>query len=278
MPNNHNHFLEAAKSQLTRGKSEPAVPINLKRFSHGQITKTLWKLCYEKRDKLFTHNRLRLIYEDTSEGTSFPVGDKPAIAGNPSDIMPENQNRLRIGFVSGRHIDMDAMVEFYLIRHTELQRLKTAADQEDEVYNHSYRLLNDSDFSAFDIIEVYHTGLEPVTLGFYRAVIDVAREQQHRKQLPHQSLIPKIWRSGDTGPWVSVQQLGTSRLNILTDLCEEYPAFFELKGFRLYWQPKRPMLLVEKDKLMESLHPKDRGKGEILYANSQFQQENYWWI
>jgi hypothetical protein len=249
-------------------------PLNLGRFKHAQIEAGLHGLLYDTRDGGFSRDHLRLLYGDGSEPRPFPVPVSPP-AEPPA---PEPRERpLRVGFVSGRHPELDAVVDFYLLRNRELDAFETFAEQEQEVCERTLRLFEDPDFGGFPAIEAYHTGVEPATLGFYRAVVESIGGVR--------PVLPKIW----TGAEVNVSRLVSQsrggmkyrplkealktpvrRLRQFLDLSEDGAG-----QLMLYWRPSRPMWEAERDRLCHEA-PSAAAVFHQLYRRAQYRTGRPW--
>ncbi len=255
--------------------------INANRFSHREIVIGLHALVHGPRPTPFRRQHLRISYSDGSESIPFPLPLDPyaPLTGIDVRIPP-----LRLGFMSGRHPELDIVVDFYLFRHAETQRHRESADLEQEIHARACRLFQDPGFAEPWWVEAYHTGLEPVTVGFYRALTDLA-SQRRNQGLPVIPVVPKIWSPRDVNVNVLIRQAGGALdkhilFKALHQQAEAYPGFLSFKtGDRspalLAWRPERPMFESELNKLCREA-PVAESTFQALWHHSQYQTEKPW--
>lgn len=264
---------------ILREKRDDA--INANRFGHRDIVRGLHALVHGPRPVPFQRWHLRISYADGSESAPFSLPPSPR---EPPSGIDARVPPLRLGFMSGRHPELDIVVDFYLFRHAETQRHRDSADLEQEIHARACRLFQDPAFAESWWVEAYHTGLEPVTVGFYRALTDLALQRRDRG-LPVIPVIPRIWSPLEVNIDTLIRQAGDA-LNKAT-LCEAlrrqartYPAFLSFKtGNRgsvlLAWKPERPMSESELDRLCREA-PAAESAFRALWHHSQYRTEHPW--
>jgi hypothetical protein len=109
--------------------------------------------------------------------SSFPCGVLPQGAAGTQSLL----TKLRLGLMSFRHPELDYIVDLYACRNRELAALKSMAAEEAYAFGRAKEVLLDSALTQGALIEVYHTGLEPMVVGFYRGVVAALVERQKRK-------------------------------------------------------------------------------------------------
>lgn len=128
-------------------------------------------------------------------------------------------------------------------------------------------------------MEVYHTGLEDVTVGFYRAVVDLARERRTQR-LPLIPLIPRLWRRGELNINAIIREAGgVSNGQVirhqLAELAAAYPDFLDFGKAMLRWRLERRMDEAERNLLCERA-PAARVIFQRLWQLTQYQDEQPW--
>ena len=266
-------FFAAAQAVLTSPEDRL---LNIQRFNHQDLLRGLHALVHGPRPKPYQRKLLRLGYGDGSESAPFPI---PAQPWSPPEEGELQRSPLRLGFLSGRHPELDREVDFYLIRNREIERYENSADQEQEIYERTRRLFQDPAFAEPWRVEVYHTGLEDVTVGFYRAVVDLAqdRRQQQRPWIP---LIPRIWRRRELHvPQFIREARGALDASVigprLAEMAAAYPDFLDFNSTLLRWRLERRMDEAERNLLCERA-PAARIIFQRLWQLTQYQDEQPW--
>ena len=266
-------FFAAAQAVMTSPEDRL---LNIQRFKHQDLLRGLHALVHGSRPSPYRRERLRLGSGDGSEAASFPI---PAQPYTPPPEGEPQRSPLRLGFLSGRHPELDREVDFYLIRNREIEQYDNSADQEQEIYERTRRLFQDPAFAEPWRVEVYHTGLEDVTVGFYRAVVDLARERRTQR-LPLIPLIPRLWRRGELNINAIIREAG-GVLNgqvirrQLVDLAAAYPDFLDFGKAMLRWRLERRMDEAERNLLCERA-PAARVIFQRLWQLTQYQDEQPW--
>lgn len=266
-------FFAVAQAVLTSPEDRL---LNIQRFKHQDLLRGLHALVHGPRPSPYQRERLRLGYGDGSESAPFPIPTRPYTP--PPESEPQ-RCPLRLGFVSGRHPELDREVDFYLIRNREISQYENSAEQEQAIYERTLRLFQDTAFTEPWRVEVYHTGLEDVTVGFYRAVMDLARERRTQR-LPLIPLIPRLWRRGELNISSIIQQAqGALDASVirpkLAEMAAAYPDFLDFSNARLRWRLERRMDEAERNLLGERA-PTARVIFQRLWQLTQYQDEPPW--
>lgn len=152
--------------------STPAGFVNLSQPKHAVTTPCLWEVTY---DQNLSYRVLDVRWSDGSR-SEFPCGQLPEIEHSTTS----SKLRLRLGLMSFRHPELDYLVDLYACRNRELAVLKSMADEEAYSFERARSILLDPTFDNGGLIEVYHTGLEPMVVGFYRGVVASLLERKRR--------------------------------------------------------------------------------------------------
>ncbi len=262
---------------------QPARPVNLNRFRHTHIVKGLYDLVFGDGFSRTTLKRFRVTFNDGTETNGFPVFCLPRPQDLDAKAFP-----LRLGLNSGRHPELDQMIEFYLFRNTQVKAWETAAEQEKEAFYHTIKLLSDTFWEKGGVIECFHTGLEPIVTGFYRAVVENALERI-RNNMPRLQVVPMIFsprgvnlrqhlQSQDKNPEILEERLLHLKKQLRSAI-EELPEFLSLEINQhhsiLRWNPRRPMWSTERDYL-HFRFPSLKLLTELLYEGSQYRKLPHW--
>ena len=164
--------------------------INLSVYKHHIITLALRAIAY---DRELEGEHLRIIFSDGSQPTQFPCGVLQFDDNNtPRNAeITQKESITKIGLMSLRHPEMDYLVDFYAIENREIAMLDSIAAEESLAYDTALDLLKSTELSNGGEIWLYHTGLEPVVIGFYRAI--VATLSWRKEQGFAQNLIVRPW-------------------------------------------------------------------------------------
>jgi hypothetical protein len=113
--------------------------------------------------------RVRITYADGSEAKPFPLRilsmDSTAAAANPVEIS--------VALMSMRHLELDSVVDWAWYRNKEVSQTRPLAESDEFCFQHSLKQLADLHvaYSGRAVrLNMYHTGFEPASIGFYRAV------------------------------------------------------------------------------------------------------------
>ena len=150
-------------------KAIPPRAVNLSIPKHAVTTPCLWEVTF---DATLAGSSLDLRWRDGSR-TNFPCGVLP----RDESVVAEPQITLRLGLMSFRHPELDFLVDLYACRNRELAVLRSMAAEEAYSYTRAREILLDPALDRPMFIEVYHTGLEPMVVGFYRGVSAAIKER-----------------------------------------------------------------------------------------------------
>jgi hypothetical protein len=278
-------FLSEARRILSAPED---LALNISRFKHQDIVAGLHHLVYDPAEPTYQRQRLRVSHNDGSESAPFPVTPLgPAVPSPDEKVVP-----LRLGFVSGRHLDLDAAIDLYLVRNHEVELFDCSADGEQDVYERTVALLMDGAFLATGgVIQAYHTGLEFLTVAFYRAIVETAL-MRRKQQLPLITVLPLIWRRAAIDLTQLLGQAGDALredrlLACLLAQVAALPEFLRLDQrddgpgghpeLSLVWLKQRPMWVSERDLLCRRA-PYARTVIDNLYRRTKYQQEQPWGV
>ena len=119
---------------------------------------------------------LPIVYHDGSEANPFPLFSLPRIS------KPKDLPIIKVGLMSMRHSEtLDPLVDVYLLRNVEVDKRESSAEQDDMAYNRAVEFFSELLKNENGIeVHLYHTGLEPVVVGTYRAVVKMLQNFQGR--------------------------------------------------------------------------------------------------
>jgi hypothetical protein len=169
-------------------------PVDLSTPPHREITEALHRMVYDQGDPA----KLRVIYNDGTKGEPFPVRE---LWLPDSGLVWKPGRVLNIGTLTFRHVDYDNHVDIYLIRDRET-RTWTNARVEMEAYKRMTEILSDPLLAVESYISIYQTGLEPLVVGMYRALVNhlIDRRENDLPQLCVQPVFfvadnkpPQLW-------------------------------------------------------------------------------------
>jgi hypothetical protein len=133
---------------------------------HMEITKALRRFLHAADAE--EHFKINFIYKDGSMGGDVHLRQMP------EREPPSAAVELNAALESCRHFELDATVDFCLLRNADVARREEAtfAAQETIAYTAIRARLDDLCGEEGLHLRLFHTGLEPAVVGFYRAVID----------------------------------------------------------------------------------------------------------
>lgn len=133
---------------------------------HVELTKALRGFLHSSEAQ--APFKVNFIYKDGSAGGDVHLR-KLAQRERPS-VSAE----LNAALESCRHFELDAAIDFYVLRNADIGRREetTFADQEAIAYSRARTCLDELCGADGLHLRLFHTGLEPTAVGFYRAVID----------------------------------------------------------------------------------------------------------
>ena len=143
-------------------------PVPVSSAAHDVLTQTFRELQHPS----IPYGSVRLVYPDSSEGTPFPIGT--ALAAPAAQL-----RTARLGLMSIRHMDIDAETSGYWFRNRLVSTSdRTHADTEAFCYAESLKRLEEISSLGVTRLEMVHTGFEPASNGFYRAVLKYTGERR----------------------------------------------------------------------------------------------------
>lgn len=176
------NLLAAMRESIGQSKA-----IDLSTAPHREVTEGLHSLVYEQGDQ----TELKMKYEDNSAVKSFPV----RTLWLPDNVPIWNQQQsLNIGTLSYRHLDYDEFVDVYLIRDRETRSL-TNGQIDKLAYERMLEIISDPQLSDECYIAIYQTGLVPLAIGMYRAVVEHLRYRR-QNNLAQMCVLPIYYAKG----------------------------------------------------------------------------------
>lgn len=145
-------------------------PVDLGTPPHREITEALRRLVYEAGEAA----HLPVVYGDNTRGKEFPI----RALWLPDTPLPwKHHLALHIGTLTFRHLDYDDYTDVYLIRDRET-RVLVNADIESLAYERMMEILSDPHLAGEAYLAIFHTGLEPLIVGLYRALVEHLRQRR----------------------------------------------------------------------------------------------------
>jgi hypothetical protein len=163
--------------------------IDISNATSSTITELLHKYAYRGFSESATqvsHTRAR--YSDGSLGELFSLR---ALWQRHTTYAPtlKKVTPLRVAMISMRHYDMDSFVDMAWLLNTEVPSSnQPLALAEQFCYDKTRQQLQEGLRSGPLKLHFYQTGYQPVTIGFFRAVIDELLERE--SQLPMLEVVP----------------------------------------------------------------------------------------
>jgi hypothetical protein len=155
----------------TSSSERPSTPVNISRFRHAAIALAFHQAAYA----LPKGTLIPFMFLDGSLSEHFPFGGLAPVQG-----VEKPGQTLAVGLMSFRHPELDFLVDCYVTRNRELALQSSMAEEEQLSYERTKQFLADPIFDSGCEIIAYHTGLEPMVVGFYRAVSETLRNRQER--------------------------------------------------------------------------------------------------
>lgn len=146
--------------------------VNLSVPKHAVIALSLWEMAH---DQALSGKTLPIVFSDGSVPALFPLGaliKRKTPEGSPLFA--------RVGLMSFRHPELDYLVDLYVCRNLELAKSASMAAEEALSFERTVATFDVKDIEEGGIVEVFHTGLEPMVAGFYRGVVEVLRRRRAR--------------------------------------------------------------------------------------------------
>lgn len=107
---------------------------------------------------------LRLLYVDGSEPEPFPLSV-------PVRRVATGGRSVRVGLMSMRHTELDALIDGYWFRNRLVSVSRTLAETDRFCTATTVGKLRELHRAGIRRIELVHTGFEPAVVGFYRGVL-----------------------------------------------------------------------------------------------------------
>ena len=174
---------EVRSALLTRGR------VNVQNQGHEITTTVLGEFVMAETNEPAA--LVRVAYRDNSEARPFPLRClPPPQLGLNRDILP-------IALMSMRHLELDAKVFAVWFRNLEGSGKGLTADSDERLYDLSVARLAELKAAYRDRplkIHLFHTGLEPAVIGFYRAFVESLLGEPDRE--PWAIVEPRYARNG----------------------------------------------------------------------------------
>lgn len=151
--------------QVARALANDSLAVNASTANHVEIVRVLARWVVAPGAAA----AIRLVYADGSEARAFPLRCLPPRERGAAET------QLRVGLMSMRHLQLDALVDWYWFRNREIDQSSTLGRADEYCYLHSVRQLEELRCSVGAggvLLRLYHTGFEPAVVGFYRAVTE----------------------------------------------------------------------------------------------------------
>ncbi len=163
--------IAALTTEMQRCTSEN-LAINLSTPPHREIVEALHTMVYRQDS---TPAEMKIIYNDVPPDQikkKFPVYRfaKPSVF---PDFRNDNirKKAVSIGTLTFRHVVYDYFVDYYLIRDRETRNMNSLEIQT-LAYRQMTEILEDPIMKDEAYIVLYETGLEPLVVGVYWALVD----------------------------------------------------------------------------------------------------------
>jgi len=182
-----NTLVETMHSCIANGK-----PLNFSEAAHREITEALRTVAYEVGLSEPAGAKLKVQYGDGSTGSPLNVR---CLIEAPQGTVDERRS-LHVGTLSFRHLDYDDRIDLYLIRDRETRTLANG-ELDKLAYDRMKELVEDPALRRTEShLMLYQTGLEPLIVGAYRAIIDELRARR-LKELPLLTVQPVFFAEED---------------------------------------------------------------------------------
>jgi hypothetical protein len=149
-------------------------PVDLSTPPHRELTEALHRVVYHPGPP----TQMQVEYGDGSRGKAFPVH---VLSLPPDGLKWVSGPALHLGTLTFRHVDYDDYVDLYLLRDRETRSLRND-EIEERAYTRMQEVLRDPRLAGATCLRLYQTGLEPLVVGAYRALVDHLRQRPGRDQ------------------------------------------------------------------------------------------------
>lgn len=177
-------------------------PINLSIPKHGVIAPVLRSLAYDEK---YSGKSVPIVFRDGSRPAPFPIGVLSLVEEAPPR---EELPIIRLGLISFRHPDMDYLVDLYLVANKHIDRHSSGAEIEQYAFHVTVETLGDMQVAEGAAILVYHTGLEPAVIGFYRGVVEVLRARINKGVPRRLVVVPCLFEGEKTAKSITASCAG----------------------------------------------------------------------
>ena len=153
---------------------------SIKLDRHEKLVRGIRDFVFVKGDIMKQKPVIRFAYEDGSVGDPFPLFCLKEIE------LPAPTIKINIGLISNRHHDLDDVIDYYLIRNSEISKGEDIfiAEQEQIAFKKGLiffdSLIKGHKKGAIFGINLYHTGLEAAVIGTYRAIINILSKNRNK--------------------------------------------------------------------------------------------------
>lgn len=188
--------------------------VNLSRPRHSITAPVLRELSF---DNSIAGQKLSIVFLDGTKPPPFQFGLFATL-----EVVPDVATLplIRVGLMSFRHPEMDYLVDYYITRNLGIVEQATMADEEEISYRNAVTLMSDPGLNGGAHIEVFHTGLEPMVVGFYRGVAEVLCARR-RAKLPRTFVVtPHLYNDKPIKEQLGPETPGAKPENYLT--CEPW--------------------------------------------------------
>ncbi len=251
-------------SELSIRALKARATFSANRYRHRAITEGLRTLLFESD----LAGGIEIGYSDGSESPEFCL-ERLSIAASREDAA-----NLSILLVTERHHGLELVADLALMRNAELRPDQTMAEQELIAATRTREILESPALVAGGVIDAYHTGLEPVVVGFYRSVSEDLRRRS-RLGAPTLTVRP-MYIQPARAPITCSREAADA---LVTEYAQVLRVVRTRRGRAIteavVWLLDRPMAAQEKDRLVASV-AETRPIVEDLFQRSQYQPGAAW--
>ncbi len=156
--------------------------INMQDQPHDINTEVLARFLFAQPGQ--AAGRIRIVYADGSEAKPFPLRTLAPPAAPAQDGV-----ELSLALMSMRHLELDPFVERAWYRNKEVSQTRPLAESDEFCFRYSLAELEELR-RVYEgrpvLLRMYHTGFEPASVGFYRAVVtELQSRRGWLRVLPH---------------------------------------------------------------------------------------------
>lgn len=187
------------RAALNRAEMKKGVAWNFSNTAHEVIIEVLNEFVYLNKEPPTNEKQIGVIYADGSQGRPFPLRCLARQNLELLDKVEEDCIKLRATLISMRHLSLDREVDLTWFRNIEASRIQKMAESDNICYELSilriqeaFREVKTTDKAGL-LLRLYHTGLQPAVVGFYRALTEKAIPEW-RKAEKFLGIIPMYFR------------------------------------------------------------------------------------